>query len=311
MPTEIEQRLNDFYRRLGSVTSPQSITQSVFETDQAHLERLAALHPGERANVWDLADYMDELHYRDIQTSLLVHVLPFCLRAWHEYLRDEKFECPGFAQHFYTVLEEKDTFAGILPDNQRQAVWEFMSGSILEEIDAQESLRFEGYPAAPYRWIQALMTHGVIASDIESLWMDWWSISTIGQAVAAVQYISCLVYPKNSNPVFAPYTRERGGGSPCLWEFDGYSNESNWKMQNVEFLQKLFRDPKIVVSVVRQAADRLSRHGGFLTAQQLLADAQSSSANLKARGPGETLSDRLLALPEILAEPKNTYLWPD
>ena len=284
MASAIEQRLNDFYRRLGSVRPPESITQSVFDTDQLHLERLAALHPGERARVWDLADYMDELHYRDIQTSLLVHVLPFCLRAWHDYLRDEKFECPGFAQHFYTVLEEKDTFAGVLTDNQRQAVWEFMSESILEEIDAQESLRFEGYPAAPYRWIQALMTHGVIASDIEHLWMDWWSISTIGRAVAAVQYISCLVYPKNSNPVFAPHSRERGGGPPCLWEFDGYSNESNWKIQNVEFLQKLLRDPNVVFSVIRRAVDRLSQHSGFLTAQQLLADSQSSSASRKLRG---------------------------
>jgi hypothetical protein len=59
------------------VKPPESITQSVFETDQLHLERLAALNPGECASVWDLADYMDELLYCDIQTSLLVHVLHF------------------------------------------------------------------------------------------------------------------------------------------------------------------------------------------------------------------------------------------
>jgi hypothetical protein len=311
MATAIEQRLTDFYLRLGSVTPPESITQPVFETDQMHLERLAALNPGECAGVWDLADYMDDLLYCDIQTSLLVHVLPFCLRSWHEWLRNETFECPGFAELFYTVLEKKDTFAGILTDDQRQAVWEFMSGSILEEIDAQNSLRFEGYPAAPYRWIQALMTHGVIASDMEHLWMDWWSVSTIGRAVAAVQYVSCLVYPKNANPVFAPYTREKGGGPPCLWEFDGYSNDCNWKIQNVEFLQRLFRDSKMVISVIQHAVDRLSQHGGFLTAQQLLADSQLPSANLKLRGPAETLPERLLTLPEILAEPRNTYLWPD
>ena len=116
----------------------------VFETDQMHLERLAALGPGECASARDLADYMDELLYCDIQTSLLVHVLPSCLRSWHEYLRNETFECPGFAELFYTVLEEKDTFAGILTDDQRQAVWEFMIGSILEVIDAQDPLRFEG-----------------------------------------------------------------------------------------------------------------------------------------------------------------------
>ena len=311
MATLIEQRLNDLYRKLGSVKAPESITQSVFETDQLHLERLGALNPGERASLRDLADYMDELLYRDIQTSLLLHVLPSCLRSWHENLRSETFEYPGFAELFYTALEKKDTFAGILTDDQRQAVWRFMSESILEEIDAQDSLRFEGYPAAPYRWIQALMTHGVIASNIERLWMDWWSVSTIGRAVAVVQYVSCLVYPKNANPVFAPYTREKGGGPPCLWEFDGYSSDCSWKIENVEFLQNLFHDPKTVISVIQQAVDRLSGHDGFLTAQQLLLDAQSRPVNLKIRGPAETLSERLLALPEILAEPQNTYLWPD
>jgi len=314
MDTPIEQRLNDFYRRLGSVVPPETITQSPFDFDPAHLGRLVKLHVGERASGFDLANYMDDVLYGDIQSSLLVHALPFCLRAWHEYLRDEKFECPGFAEHFYTVLERKDLFAGALNDDQMKAVLEFMRESILEEIDAQESLRSEGYPAAPYRWIRALMTYGVIAPDIEHLWMDWWSISTSGRAVAAVQYISCLIYPKDSNPVFAPWTRERGGGPPCLWEFDGYLYESNWKIQNVEFLRELFRDPETVFSVVRLAVDRLSQHSGCLTAKQLLADLQSASVDRKLRSPAETLSDRLIALPDILAtggEPQTTYMWSD
>jgi hypothetical protein len=312
MDTRIEQRLSHLYQRLGSVAPPETITQSAFDGDPAHLKRLAALHPRERASVWDLRDYMDDVLYGDIQTSLLLHALPFCLRAWHDYLRDEKFECPGFAELFYTVLAEKEVFAGILTDDQRKAVLEFMRGSILEEIDAQECLHFEGYPSAP--WIRALMTYGVIAPDIEHLWMDWWSISTIGRAIAAVQYISCLVYPKDSNPVFAPYTREKGGGPPCLWEFDGYLYESTWQIQNVGFLQELLRDHNVVFSVVRRAVNRLSQHSGLQTAQQLLADLQSSSANGKIRGPAETLSDRLLALPDILAtggEPQTTYLWPE
>jgi hypothetical protein len=314
MDTRIDQRLTDLYQRLGSVAPPETITQSAFDGDSAHLERLAKLHLGHRVTGIDLADYMDDVLYGDIQTSLLVHALPFCLRAWHDYLRDEKFECPGFAELFYTVLAKKDVFVGILTDDQREAVLEFMRGSILEEIDAQDRLHFEGYPAAPHRWIQALMTYGVIAPDIEHLWMDWWSISTVGRAIAAVQYISCLVYPKDSNPVFAPYTREQGGGPPCLWEFDGYLYESTWQIQNVEFLQKLLRDPNVVSSVIRQAVDRLSQHCGLQTAQQILADSQSSSASRKFRGPAETLSDRLLALPIILAtggEPETTYLWPE
>lgn len=314
MDTQFDQRLRNLYRRLGSVPPPTTITQSAFDGDPAHLERLANLHLGQRITGIDLADYMDDVLYGDVQASLLVHALPFCLRAWHDYLRDEKFECPGFAELFYTVLARKEVFARVLTDDQRKAVLEFMKDSILEEIDAQESLHFEGYPATPYRWIRALTTYGVIAPDIERLWMDWWSISTSGRAIAAVQYISCLVYPKNSNPVFAPWTRERGGGPPCLWEFDGYLYESTWKIPNVEFLRKLFRDPEIAFSVVRLAVDRLSRHSELLAAKQLLADLTSASTDRKLRSPAETLSDRLLALPDILAtggEPETTYMWSD
>ncbi|MGA7399792.1 MAG: hypothetical protein WBW38_07220 [Candidatus Sulfotelmatobacter sp.] len=279
MAISIEERLNDLYRKLGAAMPPQVITQVAFDFDPGHLERLAALHPGERANVWDLANYVDDLLYQDIQPSLLVHVLPFCLRAWHEYVRNERFECPGFAQSFCSVLEKREVFACILTEYQTNALLEFMSGSILEEIDAQDRVRFEGYSAPPYRWIRALMTYGVIAPDIEHLWMDWWSISTVGRAIAAVQFISCLVYRENENRVFAPKTREKGGGPPCLWEFDGCSNDSTWKIKNVEFLQRLLRDPNIVFSVVSRAVDRLSQHSGFQTAQQLLADSQSQLAN--------------------------------
>lgn len=311
MDTRIEQRLSNLYTRLGSATPPKTITQSAFDGDTAHLKRLAKLHLGERVTGIDLADYMDDVLYGEIQASLLVHALPFCLRAWHDYLRDERFECPGFAELFWTVLARKEVFAEILSNDQRQAVLGFVKDSILEEIDAQERLHFDGSRAAPYRWIRALMTYGVIAPDIEHLWMDWWSISTTGRAIAAVQYISCLVYPKDSNPVFAPWTRENGGGPPCLWEFDGYLYESTWKIQNVDFLQRLFCDPNVVISVVRRAMDHLSQHSGFIKAQQLLIDSQSTSANRKIRGPAETLADRLLLLPDILAEPQNTCLWPD
>lgn len=314
MATRIDQRLCDLYQRLGSVSPPSTITQSAFDHDPAHLERLARLRLGERSSGIDLANYMDDLLYGDIQTSLLVHALPFCLRAWHEYLRDERFDCPGFAELFYTLLARKDVFAGVLSEDQRKAVFEFIKDSILEEIDAQEGLRFEGYSATPYRWIRALMTYGVISPDIEDLWMDWWSIRTDGRAIAAVQYISCLAYPKDANPIFAPWTRERGGGPPCLWEFDGYLYESTWQIRNVEFLRKLLSDSDVVFSVVRQAVDRLLKHKESHTAERLLADLQSSSPNRKVRSPAETLSDHLAALPDILAtggEPQTTYMWSE
>jgi hypothetical protein len=82
----------------------------------------------------------------------------------------------------------------------------------------QRGLAYRGAGARPYRWIRALTTYGVLLPDVETLWARWWSIETIGRAVSCVQYLSALVYDKDDNPVFTPWTRDHGGGPPCLWE---------------------------------------------------------------------------------------------
>jgi len=79
------------------------------------------------------------------------------------------------------------------------AVSEFMRGAILEEIDDQRGLTYGGIGARPYRWITALTTNGVLLPDVDQLWTVWWSIDTVGRAVAAAQYISCLMYGVNEN----------------------------------------------------------------------------------------------------------------
>jgi hypothetical protein len=188
--TSIE-RLVDLRRRLGSPTPPTAIAQGVFEAGPEHLERLAHLRPGDQANEWDVRDYMEHLQFRtDIQIPLFIYLVPFCLERWDEYIRSDNFECPASMESFYTVLGNTDVLSKCFSPDQCAAVQEFMRKSILEEIDAQDCLHFWGYPAQPFRWIRALTTYGVIAPDIDRIWNDWWSISTEGQAVAAVQYIS-------------------------------------------------------------------------------------------------------------------------
>lgn len=113
-----------------------------------------------------------------------------------------------------------------------------MRQSILEEIDEQRGLTYKGAAARPYRWLGALATYGVVLPDIELLWTAWWSLDTIGRATAAVQYASCLIYPENENPIFAPWTADAGGGPPCLWEFQGHLYTHRWLQPNVDFLKK-------------------------------------------------------------------------
>jgi hypothetical protein len=300
MANTTNERLAELRRCLGSVTSPNVITQGIFEDGPEHLERLAALRPGEQANLSDLSDYMYDLHYRtDIQIPLFLYLLPFCLEKWDEYIRNDNTECPGFAQHFCTVLGETSVLSECLSSDQCAAVLEFMRKSILKEIDAQDRLHFQGYPAPPYRWIRALNTYGVISSDIERIWTDWWSVGTQGQAIAAVQYVSCLMYEKDENPIFAPYTREEGGGPPCLWDFDGRSSKSCWQEPNILFLTDLLETPKNVIEVLIKAVERLAAHSERVTAQKVLSDVPQYV---------DRLTKRCRALPELLGSPARIWL---
>jgi hypothetical protein len=143
-------------------------------------------------------------------------VLPFCLESWRDDLRGTHSGYGGFVEHFYPVLANKQIFDLHLNRKQSAAVSDFMRESILEEIDDQRGLAYRGPGSRPYRWIGAFTTYGVLLPDIEDLWNSWWSLETVGRAIATVQYASCLMYLANENPVFAAWTPDGGGGPPML-----------------------------------------------------------------------------------------------
>jgi hypothetical protein len=218
-------------------TAPTTITQEAFDRDNGHLKRLMRLQPDERAEPGDLWDYTQDLRYTEIQGPLLAYLMPVCLQAWHDDLRGiDRYG--GFVEHFYPVLADRHVFDTHLTPKQTAAVSEFMRQSILQEMDEQRGLVYDGSNARPYRWIRALTTHGVLLPDTDSLWTSWWALGTIGRAMSAVQYVSALMYANEENPVFAPWTREGGGGAPCLWEFDGHLYTHRWLEANVEFLSR-------------------------------------------------------------------------
>jgi hypothetical protein len=175
---------------------------------------------------------------------LLVYLLPFCLEAWRDDLHGN-YGYGGFVEHLYPVLANRKIFDEHLNPKQVAVVSEFMKQSILEEIDGQHGLAYQGSNAKRYRWISALTTYGVLRPDIGSLWTAWWSLKTVGRAVAGVQYISCLMYPENENPVFAPCTPNGGGGPPCLWDFEGHLYEHCWQSPNILFVKETLNVPTV------------------------------------------------------------------
>ena len=283
-------------------TPPEKITQAAWDRDDGHLRRLIRLRPGQRAEATDLWTYTQDLLYTEIQGSLLVYVLPFCLEAWREDLRGIALDYGGFVEQFYPVLANLSIFEKYLTPQQATAISDFMRETILEEIDDQRGLRHKGMKANPYRWIRALTTYGVLRPDIDGLWNAWWSLDTVGRSIAAVEYIACLMYSEYENPVFAPWTSEEGGGPPCLWEFAGHLYTHRWLQPNVDFLKK--------VLTVSGVSDALVR------AVQRLAEQRENDAATAIRDDLplciEMLKSRCVELPRMLEtvqEPQKSHAW--
>src|SRR3984893_17924391 len=110
---------------------------------------------------------LQDLRCTDIQSSLLAYLLPFCLELWCEDLRGTSDKDGGFVEHLYPVLADRAIFDKHLTSKQSAAVSEFMRQTILEEVDDQLGLAYQGSKARPYRWIWALTTYGVLLSDVD------------------------------------------------------------------------------------------------------------------------------------------------
>lgn len=267
----------------ASAKAPERITQDPYDGGPKHLHRLARLSSGDRAEVSDLWDYSQALLYgNEIQSSLLAYVIPFCLEAWREDLRGIHSGYGGFVEYFYPMLANKQVLDLHLNPKQFSAVSNFMRESILEEIDDQRGLAYRGMASRPYRWIGALTTYGVLLPDIEQLWNSWWSVETSGRAVAIVQYVSCLMYAANENPVFAAWTPDGGAGPPCLWGFEGHLYSHRWLDSNVSFLKRTL-DRDRVTSVLIHAVEKLKNEPEHPTALGILEDVPLCSEILESR----------------------------
>lgn len=265
------------------MSAPKEITQQAYEGDPSHLRRLVRLRPDERADGDDLFAYMEDLNYTEgIQTSLFVYLLPICLEMWRNDVRGIDNSYGGVVEHFYPVLANRKVFELHLTPKQTDTVSEFMRQAILEEIDDQRGLEYQGARARPYRWFRALTTYGVILPDIDRLWTAWWSLDSVGRAVAAVQYISCLMYSEFENPIFAPWTPNGGGGPPCLWGFEGHLYTHRWLEPNVAFLSRVLNVGNIE-AVLARAVERLADQAEHDAAAVVQADVPLCAATLGAR----------------------------
>jgi hypothetical protein len=191
-------------------------------------------------------------------------------------------------------LANHQVFDVHLTPKQSAGVSAYMRQTILEEMDDQRGLIYEGRKARPYRWVGALTTLGVLLPDVAGLWTEWWSLNTVGRAMAALQYISCLMYAENENPVFAPWTPDGGGGPPCLWAFAGHFYTHRWLEPNVAFLEGVL-NVRGVSEVLVQAVERLVDQPEYAPGTQMKEDLPLLM---------ETLQARCAELPRLLETPQ-------
>lgn len=286
-------------RRLLGSKPPKTITQEAPLGNNKHFRKLMRQDPNELPDVSLLWWYAhDTLYGPPAQKELFLWVLPFMLRAWRMDLRGESWDWGGFVEYFYPLMA-KEELAAMLNHKRTKAVAEYMRQAILEEIDVQCGLEYEGKLAIPYRWIASMNSCGVILDDLESLWSAWWSLGTHGRAAAAIQYISCLAFDENDNPIFLPWTPDGGGGPPSLWEFEGILYDRVWKPANVEML-KDFLQPDRVMETLERAVAALAEKPEGPKAQEVLAGV------IERR---EILENRCEDLPRILATNPDQGEW--
>lgn len=255
---------------LGNVrVASDSIWQKAFDYDDRHLHRLISLEPDEEPNFVDLNNYCLDFEYLPVQPDLFRCLLPLCLSAWRKDLLGETDNYGSFVEHFYSAFPESKTFTQLLSPTETLSVSYFFKQSILDEINSQNALEFCGEESSAYRWFQGLTTYGVVFPDISELWQEWWTIQNAGQAYAAIQYFSCLIYDDDfENPIFRPWTHADGGGAPVLWQ---RHPKDCWQSENIEFLRQELNIESIG-NIIEHALIKLRTAAEFAIAQNVSID---------------------------------------
>src|SRR5260370_8869027 len=138
-----------FRRAYGKAAPPEKVTQEAFDGNDRHLRRLQRMKPGERPDLQDLWEYSQDLRHTDIQGALLAYLLPFCLELWCADVRGTSDKDGEFVEHLYPVLADRPFLDKHLTSKQRAAVSEFMRQTVLEEVDEQLGLAYQGSKARP------------------------------------------------------------------------------------------------------------------------------------------------------------------
>jgi hypothetical protein len=304
----------ELWQELGCLQRPKQFWQEQFEDyDPDRFDRLCQMCESEaglpaRVNLRDLDKYVDDLTYaKETQLDLLVFLLPLCLRAWAMSLRGEAQYYEHYAGRFWVVWNKEryypdgaGTLFEVLSGRQQRSFERYVSETIIQAIDHGRRLQSDGHQHYCYGWIGEIASFATVCPALPPLFRTWWSLDTEGRAIGALQYISTLMYEDERNPVFPPWTPDRGGGAPHLWHDSMPFKDQPWDPVNVSFLQG-FLVPSRLLSVINQSLEVLTDAEDQDIARRMRVDFESQAPLLDLR---------LKQLPAILSSDELIVEWP-
>lgn len=199
--------LSRLVKALNAKEPPKHIWQKPFDHNPSHYKQLCNLKGAEPSSL-DLVNYGHDMLYErsPLQPDLFRYLLPICMDVWHkDLLANGKSEYGCFIEYFWAALANPRVLQTLNP-GEYAAVEYYMTAAILDQIDQEKHLSFSGMGASPYTWFGALGSFCVVFPALPQLWQSWWEMTTPGQACAVLQYLSCLLYEDDKNPIFSFWT---------------------------------------------------------------------------------------------------------
>jgi hypothetical protein len=264
----------------GNAQPPKVIWEEQFDFFDEDLRRIAAT-PFQEIDGADLWYYFHDLTYQDLQPDLFQYLFPVCLMDWHKTLSRNESCSHGDAE-FHRAISHGDILNKRLTSDQRDEVMAFFRDSFLVRLDDERGIEKSDSSTSAYGWISRFNSLATVMPQIEMIWSPWWSVATPGRAVCLLQYCSGLIYDSCDNPLFDPWTRERGGGGPYLWENDSFIFDRGWMEPNIDFLRRTLTLDYVIDRITR-AADRLQSEPEYELAQKVVEAAMNRRKILELR----------------------------
>lgn len=270
---------------------PQHVWEKQFDYSDSDLQRIART-PYQEFDFDDLWYYHHDLAYVELQPELFAYLFPVCLMDWHQTLMENKACSHGDSEFHYGLYHGK-VLEKMTTPYQQKAIYDFFRDSFLDRLDCEQGYQPTVHNAVTaHGWILRFNSLGFIMPRIDQIWNFWWSLETVGQAVAALQYCSGLMYFEGDNPLFPIWTAKRGGGGPYLWQSDASIHHGGWLPENVEFLSSVLTID-FLSQKIREACNRLKDEPLSKLAEQLAEDFPTCQ---------ELLEFRCKELPSLLSD---------